>query len=126
MTDIRSERGAVAVEFALLLPILMMLLLGIVEFGLAYNAQITITNAAREGARTMAIQNSTAAADSAVKAAAPLVNPAITNSEIAISPSICAAGQTVTVTIQYPYKFLTGFFGTGYTMIGTAAMQCGG
>ena len=34
-----SERGAVAVEFALLAPVLVMLLLGITEFGRAYNAQ---------------------------------------------------------------------------------------
>lgn len=126
MTGIRSDRGAVAVEFALLLPVLMVILLGIVEFGLAYSAQITITNAAREGARVMAIQNSTTATDQAVKTAAPYTNPAIINSEILISPSVCMAGQIATVQVQYPYKFLTGFFGSGYTILGKAAMRCGG
>ncbi len=52
-----SERGAVAVEFALLAPVLIMLLLGIMEFGRAYNVQITLSSAAREGVRVMAIGN---------------------------------------------------------------------
>src|SRR6266699_2915884 len=45
------DRGAVAVEFALLLPMLLLLLFGIIDFGRALNAQITLTQAAREGAR---------------------------------------------------------------------------
>ena len=43
----RSERGAVAVEFALLAPVLILLLFGITEFGRAYNVQISLSNAAR-------------------------------------------------------------------------------
>ena len=49
------ERGATAVEFALLLPVLLLLLFGIVDFGRALNAQITLTQAAREGARLAAL-----------------------------------------------------------------------
>ena len=45
------ERGAVAVEFALVLPLLAMLLLGTVTAGLAYSESIGLTNAVREGAR---------------------------------------------------------------------------
>jgi Flp pilus assembly protein TadG len=45
------EDGAAAVEFALLLPLLVLLLFGIIEFGLAFNTRIQATNAAREGAR---------------------------------------------------------------------------
>ena len=57
-----SERGAAAVEFAILLPLLLMLVLGTIEFGRAYNAQITLTNAARDGVRVMAIGNDPTAA----------------------------------------------------------------
>lgn len=46
-----DERGAALVEFALVLPILMMLLLGIVTGGSAYQKKITIVDAVREGAR---------------------------------------------------------------------------
>ena len=56
----QGERGAAAVEFALILPVLLLLVLGLIEFGRVYNVQISLTNAAREGARTMAIQNSPA------------------------------------------------------------------
>ena len=47
----RSESGASAVEFALLLPVLMMILFGIIEFGMALYRQAILTNASREGAR---------------------------------------------------------------------------
>src|SRR5258708_23019295 len=45
------DRGAAAVEFALILPLLLLLLFGIIDFGRALNAEVTITQAAREGAR---------------------------------------------------------------------------
>ena len=54
MTD-RGEDGAAAVEFALLLPLLVLLLFGIIQFGIAFNARIQATNAAREAARMAVI-----------------------------------------------------------------------
>ena len=47
----RGQDGAAAVEFALLLPLLVLLLFGIIEFGVAFNTRIQATNAAREAAR---------------------------------------------------------------------------
>jgi len=47
----RDEPGVAAVEFALVMPVLVMLLFGIITTGLAYNDHISISNAAREGAR---------------------------------------------------------------------------
>ena len=49
------DRGAVAVEFAILLPVLLLLIFGIIDFGRALNAQIALTQAAREGARLDAL-----------------------------------------------------------------------
>ena len=51
MTEWRNQKGASAVEFALVLPILIVLLFGIVEFGLLMYNKAVITNASREGAR---------------------------------------------------------------------------
>jgi Flp pilus assembly pilin Flp len=51
VTASRGEDGAAAVEFALLLPLLVVLLFGFVQFGTAFNTKIQATNAAREGAR---------------------------------------------------------------------------
>ena len=47
----RSERGASAVEFALVVPLLIMLLFGIISTGLVFSDHLSATNAAREGAR---------------------------------------------------------------------------
>jgi Flp pilus assembly protein TadG len=51
MGRFRQREGATAVEFAIVLPILLMLLFGIISMGLIYNQQLTLTQAAREGAR---------------------------------------------------------------------------
>lgn len=53
--SLKSEKGSNAVEFALLLPLLVMLIFGIFEFGLAYNNYLAITHAAREGAREASV-----------------------------------------------------------------------
>ena len=47
----RTRRGQALVEFALILPILMILLMGIIEFGRAWNVKQVLTDASREGAR---------------------------------------------------------------------------
>lgn len=47
----RNERGASAVEFALVVPILAMLLIGIVTVAIVYNNKLALANAVREGAR---------------------------------------------------------------------------
>ncbi len=52
---LKDNRGVALIEFALVLPILLLLVLGIIEFGWIYNGYITITGAAREGARVAAI-----------------------------------------------------------------------
>jgi Flp pilus assembly protein TadG len=57
-----SERGAAALEFALIVPMLMMLLLGTVTSGLVYSNHLTATNAVREAARYGAASDATVAA----------------------------------------------------------------
>ena len=54
-SKLRNEKGASAVEFALVLPIFVMLIFGIFQFGIAFNNWIAITHAAREGARLAAV-----------------------------------------------------------------------
>lgn len=50
-TIIKSQRGQSLVEFALLLPVFLLLLLGIIQFGVIFSGYITATSAVREGAR---------------------------------------------------------------------------
>jgi Flp pilus assembly protein TadG len=119
-----QQRGAVAVEFALVTPILLALLAGIVEFSHAYNLQISVTQAAREAAREMAIEDDQGAAALAATAGAPGLNGA--DFEYAFSPGSCTAGENMTVTITYPAPTLTGIFGSTVTVTGTGAMRCEG
>lgn len=55
-----SDRGAAAVEFALILPVLVMILLGTITAGVTYSRGIALTNAVREGARFAATGNTSA------------------------------------------------------------------
>ncbi|WP_353712724.1 TadE/TadG family type IV pilus assembly protein [Arthrobacter sp. K5] len=120
-----SERGAVAVEFAILAPVLVMLLLGIMEFGRAYNVQTTLTNAAREGVRSMAINNSQATARAAAKTAVGQLNPALADGNITFSSATCTIGSQMTVTISYNLSTMTGIAGP-FAMSGKGTMLCGG
>ncbi len=52
---ILDRRGGIAIEFALVAPILLIILLGIIQFGFAFFIKINMTNAAREGARVLAV-----------------------------------------------------------------------
>ncbi|KFF58793.1 hypothetical protein JF66_15935 [Cryobacterium sp. MLB-32] len=126
LRHLRDDRGAAAVEFALVLPVLLLLIFGLMEFGRLYNVQISLSNAAREGARTMAIENSPVAARAAAVAAAPSITPVISTSQIAISPNTnCVPGSTATVVITYTVALMTGWFGPNLTLTGTGAMRCG-
>lgn len=65
MKRIRSERGTAALELALVAPVLMLLVLGVLQFGLWYHAQSVARTAAIEAARTAATEDgSTASAES--------------------------------------------------------------
>jgi Flp pilus assembly protein TadG len=120
-----SERGAAAVEFALLLPLLLMLVLGTIEFGRAYNAQIILTNAARDGVRVMAIANDPTGAKTAAKNAAATVSTTIPTTDITLSTSACSTGNQVTLTIKYNLSTITGIAGP-FPMTGKGVMLCGG
>jgi Flp pilus assembly protein TadG len=121
-----DDRGAAVVEFALVLPVLIVLVLGIIEFGRIFNVQVSITNAAREAARTMAIENDPALARTDAINAAPSVNPALVAGEISIVPADCDAGETVNVTITHDVALLSGWFGTVIGLEGKGVMRCGG
>jgi Flp pilus assembly protein TadG len=129
---IRNERGAAAVEFALVLPLLVLLFAGIAELGRIYYLQATLSGAAREGARVMALQNNVATAVTAVKSAAGSV--AVSDAQIAVTPdtgacrhtSPTAASTQASVTITFTTPLVSSFFGTSVTVHGRGVMQCGG
>jgi Flp pilus assembly protein TadG len=112
-----------------------MLLFGIMEFGRAYNTQLTLTNAAREGVRVMAIDNNATTALAATTSSADTLTPALRGTDVIIAfqtippttpaPTQCAPGRQVTVTINYTLNTMTGIAGP-FTMRGRGTMLCGG
>jgi Flp pilus assembly protein TadG len=94
------ERGATAVEFALLLPVLLLIVFGIIDFGRALNAQITLTQAAREGARLAALNQPNVI--SRTQAAAVGLSPVGVNVTTSCPPG---AGQGVNATVVTTYSF---------------------
>ena len=106
---LRSESGASAVEFALLLPVLVMILFGIIEFGLALYRQAIFTNASREGARLVIVQSVPAITNAQINAA---IDNYLTPAGITpgtVSRTIVAGGVTgtpVQVTLTLPYTFV--------------------
>jgi len=120
-----SERGAVAVEFAIVAPLLVMLLLGIMEFSRAYNAQATLSAAAREGVRVMAITSNATAARTAAENAAVSLQPALTDANISFGSATCTPNAQMTITITYSLSTMTGIAGP-FAMNGKGAMLCGG
>ena len=120
-----KSRGAVAVEFALVAPILLALVAGIVEFSHAYNLQISVTQAAREAAREMAIKDDQSKAALAAIAGAPGLSGE--DFELVFTPAACGDdADDMTVTVTYPAATMTGLFGSTVTVTGVGAMRCGG
>lgn len=121
----RRERGAAAVEFALVLPVLLLLLVGIIDFGWALVINGNIASAARAGAREMALSKDATAARGAAVAASAVGG--LKASDVAVLSTSCTpANGDAVVTISYTYPTLTGFFGATRVSTGKAVMRCGG
>lgn len=112
-----------AVEFALVAPILLLIVVAIVEFAFYFNLQISVTQAAREAARTMAITDDSGKAQAAAVAGAPSISLAPSNVSLS---GACAPGATVTATVTFSSPSLTGLFTPTLNVTGEGAMRCGG
>ncbi len=128
--NLKREKGAVAVEFALILPVLLLLLFGIIQFGILFNYYISITHAAREGVRWAALEHVESEVKQKTIDAAPSLNPALAESDIAVSnpaPTIEDQGDPVTVTVSYSVPIdvplMDTFFPGGNITLVTAATQ---
>jgi TadE-like protein len=94
-----GERGAELIEFALVLPLLLLLVLGIVDFGFLFQRLEVVTNAAREGAR-IAILTGSGYDTAEVQAR---VSAYLQAGGVPVSPGCCAAsGSNPTVDVTYP------------------------
>jgi Flp pilus assembly protein TadG len=137
MTAQRSRRfddqGAAAVELAMVLPVLLLLVCGIVDLGRMSNLEITLSAAAREGARWAALNQPDVAGR--VTAAAPgVVPPPATTVTTCPAGAGLSANATVVATSTYTpltplgalSTLLGGSFPSTVTITGRGVMRCGG
>lgn len=133
----QKERGAVAVEMAIVLPVLLLILFGIIEFGRVLNVQVSLTEAAREGARNAAIHYNDSSLD--VTGTAQRAAPSLSGLGMTVTSNVgtCSSspGSNVTVTTRVSLPSLTGFLDGGLfgvpgifplAMTGVGVMRCGG
>ena len=96
-----DESGQTMVEMAIVLPVLLVVLIGIVQFGIAFNNYLTLTDAARAGARKAVVSHDAGACVSQVQGSASNLKQA----DLTVScSSSWQHGADVTVTAAYPYS----------------------
>jgi Flp pilus assembly protein TadG len=109
----RSEDGQAMVEFALVLPILLLLVMGIIQFGILFNNYVTLTDAVRAGARQAAVSRDlpdpVGVATARVKSSGAGLDES--KLEVTVTPydpndgsATWAQGGDVTVEAKYPYS----------------------
>ncbi len=104
----RGETGQSLVEFALILPLLILLLFGTIEFGRVFSSSLVLTNAAREGARLGAVgKTDTQIIQSVRDMCSPLVDGDALDVEVQPTEGVRVPGGEVTVTVRYSVPLVT-------------------
>lgn len=107
--DGKGEWGQAMVEFALVIPIFLLVVFAIVDFGMGFHAWITVSNASREGARIGVVGADSVAIEAKVRDTASSLNHdedltvVVTNAVDQGGDS----GEAVTVTVDYDYQLIT-------------------
>jgi len=121
------ERGQALVELALVLPILLLILMAIVDFGRIFHGYLSVTTAAREGARSAAMgQTDTQIRTNSIQSATPL-DSALLTVQIIPAAGERFSGTNVEVTVTYRLAILTpimqSFFPNPLLVTGRAVMR---
>jgi hypothetical protein len=117
------ERGAALIEFALVMPILFLLVFGIIEFGRGYHTKSSLAHAAREAVRIAALDSGDPV--QTARDAAPNLDPG--SISVAVDPDPCVPGDPVVVTLRYDHDYDIPLFGTGtWSFAERGVMRCGG
>lgn len=113
LDTVKKQGGTAAVEFAIVLPVLVLLLFGTIEFGLLIYNQQVMTNASREGARSGIVSQTPRVSDGEIAAVVStycgehLVTFGADNAPICqVARSGMAFGDDLTVDVTYNYTFL--------------------
>jgi Flp pilus assembly protein TadG len=103
----KDERGQTMVEFALVLPVLLVVLFGIIQFGITYGNYVALTDAVRAGARTAAVSRSSTDPVGDTKARVKDASGDLDATQVVPTvdtPAGWTHGEDVTVTATYPYS----------------------
>jgi Flp pilus assembly protein TadG len=101
----RGERGQGLVEFVLVLPIFLLLVFAIIDFGMGFHAWLTVTNSAREGARLGAVRGTQAEIVQRVQDTADSLDQS--NMTITVTNAQGTPGSSVVVDVDYEYTLIT-------------------
>lgn len=101
---LKRENGQSLVELALILPIIVLLLFGTVEFGRVFYSYITVTSAVREGAREAAVGKTDVEIEARIREAATLSNADTQLQVISITPAEGSRTTGVPVTVEIVYN----------------------
>jgi Flp pilus assembly protein TadG len=110
MDSVTSEKGQAAVEFALVAPVMIVLLLGIVQMGITFNHYLAVTDAARAAARQAIVARVSGITVADVQQAAHNAAADLNQAKLGVvvadptDPTFTKSGSTLTVTVTYPYS----------------------
>ncbi len=127
LKQMRNEKGQAMVELALVLPLLLILIFGIVEFGRVFNAYLIVNNAAREGARVGVVGATDTTITQKTKDTALTLDPLQIATTITPISSSRVRGAALTVAVEYPVTIyaplIMDIVGNPYTVHGSATMR---
>lgn len=115
----RAQEGQALVEFALVVPVLLLLVVGVFEFGRAWNAHQAVTDAAREGARAAVVADPLMTPDSVRAVVRNALARAALDPDLAVielSGVGDPTGEPARVQVRYPFYF--GFLKPMGTVLG--------
>jgi Flp pilus assembly protein TadG len=133
---VADEQGAVLIEFAMVLPVLLLIVVGIMDFGLLFRQQQVVINAAREGARMAALVGYTEAdvqsrVQAYLTAGGVTATPATTRVATRVTPASGSPFNAWEIRVDVPYTIsmlspIAGLFGGSFgtvTLRGSAVMR---
>ncbi len=125
--DDQRRRGAAIVEFAVILPLLLTILFGIIEYGWVFMVRQTLQTAAREGCRLAVLQTASAPYSDVTDRIAQVMGPTGLTSYTVNMTHATSSSPVETVEVQIPYSdvsLMGGFFGThSSNLAGSCSMR---
>jgi Flp pilus assembly protein TadG len=124
---LKNKKGQSLVETALVLPIIILILMGIIDFGMMFNNYLVVSNASREGARNAAVGATDSEITAIVRTVSATLDVSRITTEISPGESLRKKGDEVVVTVKYEYNLLTPVIGSllpgPLELTGTAVMR---